>query len=101
VARDLGDRILEGPEGERLVARVLDSHLIDATVARLLESKDLWLMIDVIARSPSVTEAISHQGVGFAEEMAGVVRDRSHKGDARVERVARRLLRRESGGRGA
>jgi hypothetical protein len=43
-----------------------------------------------------VTAAISHQSVGFAEEMAGVVRDRSQKADARVERIARRLFRREA-----
>jgi hypothetical protein len=64
-------------------------------VARLLESEDLWLLVDEVARSPSVTEAISHQGVGFAEQMAGVVRARSRTADARVERLARRVLRRE------
>jgi hypothetical protein len=94
VAR-LGDRVLDSPQAERLVARVIESKLVDEAVARLLESKDLWLLVDEIARSPSVTQAISHQGVGFAEEMAGVVRERSQKADARVERIARRLFRRE------
>jgi hypothetical protein len=89
------ERILDSPELERLVGRVIESHLADAAVARLLESEELWLLVDVVARSPSVTQAISHQGVGFAGEMAGVVRDRSRNGDARVERLARRLLRRE------
>jgi hypothetical protein len=95
-AARLGDRVLDSPQAERLVARVIESRLLDEAVARLLESKDLWLLVDEVARSPSVTQAISHQGVGFAEEMAGVVRDRSHKADARVERIARRLFRRES-----
>jgi hypothetical protein len=95
-AARLGDRILDSPQAEQLVARVIGSRLIDEAVARLLESKDLWLLVDEIARSPSVTAAISHQSVGFAEEMAGVVRDRSQKADARVERIARRLLRREA-----
>jgi len=97
-AARLGDRILESPQAERLVARVIESRLLDEAVARLLESKDLWLLVDEVARSPSVTEAISHQGVGFAEEMAGVMRNRSHNADARVERLARRLLRREAQG---
>jgi ribosomal protein S28E/S33 len=88
-------RAVESPGAERIVARVIESHLLDEAVARLLESKDLWLLVDEIARSPSVTQAISHQSVGFAEEMAGVVRTRSQKADARVERIARRLLRRE------
>jgi hypothetical protein len=95
-AARLGDRVLDSPQAERLVARVIESRLLDEAVARLLESKDLWLLVDEVARSPSVTEAISHQGVGFAEEMAGAVRDRSQKADARVERIARRLFRREA-----
>jgi hypothetical protein len=94
VAR-LADRVLDSPQAERLVGRVIESRLLDEAVARLLESKDLWLLVDEVARSPSVTEAISHQSVGFAEEMAGAVRNRSRTADARVERLARRLFRRE------
>ena len=99
-AAELGDRILESPQAERLVARVIESRLLDEAVARLLESKDLWLLVDEVARSPSVTQAISHQSRGFAEEMADVVRDSSHRADARVERAARRLLRRDATGHG-
>src|SRR3954465_7384087 len=88
-------RAIESPSAERIVARVIESQLLDAAVARLLESKDLWLLVDEIARSPSVTQAISHQSLGFAEEMAGEVRERSHKADARVERLARRLFRKQ------
>jgi hypothetical protein len=108
IADEVAERLLEGPEmerivaraiespgAERMVARVIESRLLDEAVVRLLKSKDLWLLVDEIARSPSVTQAISHQSVGFAEEMAGVVRTRSQKADARVERIARRLLRRE------
>jgi hypothetical protein len=95
-AARLGERVLDSPQAERLVARVIESKLLDEAVARLLESKDLWLLVDEVARSPSVTQAISHQSVGFAEEMAGVVRERSQKADARVERIARRLFRREA-----
>jgi hypothetical protein len=88
-------RVLDSPATERLVARVIDSRAVDEAVARLLESEDLWLLVDQIARSPAVTEAISHQGAGFADQVAGVVRGRSQSADDRVERVARRLLRRE------
>jgi hypothetical protein len=95
-AARLVDRVLESPEAERLVGRVIESRLVDATVARLLESKDLWLLVDEVAKSPSVRAAISDQGLGFAEEVAGVVRDRSRSADARVERLARRLFRREA-----
>jgi hypothetical protein len=90
----VADRIVDSPATERLVARVIESKLLDEAVARLLESEDLWLLVDEIAHSPEVTDAIGRQGIGFAEQMAGVVRDRSRTADARVERLARRVLRR-------
>jgi hypothetical protein len=76
------------------VDRLLDTHVLDAVVARLLESKDLWVLVDEVARSPAVTEAIGTQSIGFADQIAGVVRDRSRSADDRVERAARRVLRR-------
>jgi hypothetical protein len=107
LAEEIAVRILEGPElervvaraldsaaTERLVARVIESRAVDEAVARLLESDDLWLLVDQIARSPAVTEAIGQQGVSFADQVAGSVRGRSRAADDRVERVARRFLRR-------
>ena len=91
----LTQRVLDNPSMERLVVRVIDSRLVDAAVARLLEGEDLWLVVDEVARSPAVTDAISHQGIGFAEQVAGAVRERSVRADDRIERAARRLLRRQ------
>ena len=51
-------------------------------------------MVDEIARSPAVTEAITQQSLGFADQVAGGVRDRSRNADEVLERVARRALRR-------
>jgi hypothetical protein len=86
---------LESPAVERVATQVIESRLLDTIVERLLESEELWLLVDEIARSPAVTEAIGQQSVGFADQVAGQVRVRSQRADARVERVARRLLRRE------
>src|SRR5436190_75487 len=86
---------VDSPAVERVAAQVIESRLLDTIVERLLESEELWLLVDEIARSPSVTEAIGQQSVGFADQVAGQVRIRSQRADARVERVARRLLRRE------
>jgi len=63
-------------------------------VARLVRTDALWLLVDEVARSPAVTEAIAQQGVGFADEVAGAVRVRSRRADALLERAARRALRR-------
>jgi hypothetical protein len=87
-------RALDTPAARRVVASVIQSGVVDEAVARLLESEDLWILVDEVARSPAVTEAISHQSAGLADQMAGVVREHSRTADARLERVARRLVRR-------
>ncbi len=105
------DRVLDSELAERAIARAvervademgtgpaLDSPAMDRLVARLLESEELWLVVDEIAQSPAVTEAITRQSVGFADQVAGQVRNRSRKADARLERAARRALRRPPNG---
>jgi hypothetical protein len=98
LADDLLDRLVaraaDSPEAERAARRVIDSRLFDAVLRQLLESEGLWLLVDEIAGSPAVTNAISQQSVGFANQMAGVVRDRSRTADDRLERLARRFTRR-------
>ena len=89
------DAALEGPGVERLVAQIMESRLPDAVIERLLEVENLWLLVDEIAQSPAVTEAIGQQTVGFVDEVAGQVRLGSQRADARLERVARRLARRK------
>jgi hypothetical protein len=97
-ADDLLDRIVsridDSPEAERLVGRVIDSRLVDVAMLQLLESEGLWTLVDQIARSPAVLEAVSSQGVGFANQMAGVVRDRSRMADDRLETLVRQVARR-------
>jgi hypothetical protein len=99
---------LESAAMERLVAQVLSSRvvesavtrLIDDAVARMPDSEPVWQLIDVIAQSPAVTEAISQQGVGFADLVAEEVRDRTRTVDDRLEHGARRLFRRRIKGSG-
>ena len=79
---------------ERTVGQVIESRLLDQVVARLLESEELWLLVDEVAQSPAVTEAITQQSLGFADEVADEVNQRTRRADAVTERVARRLLRR-------
>ena len=109
IADAVAERIASGPELERiataaidtpaarrLVAHVIESGVVDEAVTRLLESEELWILVDEVARSPSVTDAISHQGAGLADQVGAVVRDRSRSADARLENVARRMLRRHA-----
>ena len=93
----IADQAVDSATAEHLVARVIQGPLLDEAVARLLESEDLWILVDEIASSPAVTDAISHQGMGLADEVGDVVRSRSRRADARLERAARRVLGRNSG----
>lgn len=86
--------VLDSEAMERLVAQVLDSRLVDASVARVLASENLWLVVEEVARSPAVADAIAHQGAGFADQVADEVGKRTRNADARLERAARRFLRR-------
>jgi hypothetical protein len=96
LAGDALERVLASAETAEVPERVIGSHLVDEAVERLLDSEDLWLLVDEIARSPAVTEAIGSQSIGFAGQIAGVVRDRSRSADDRVERIGRRVLRRKA-----
>jgi hypothetical protein len=96
------DQALESPGMERLIDRIVESRLLEDTVNRVVDdvatdlpsSQALWALIDVIAQSPAVTAAITQQGMGFADQVADEVRERSRNIDARLERGAWRLLRR-------
>ena len=98
------DSALENPAVERIVGQIVESRLLDEAVARVIDdtaaslpaSDALWALIDVIAQSPAVTEAITQQGAGFADQVAGEMRKRSRDVDARLERGAWRLLRRRA-----
>ena len=95
---------LDSPDTERLVARVVESRVLDQAIARLADeaaellprSPAFWSLIDEVAGSPAVTDAISQQGASFADQVAEDVRERSRTFDARLERAAWRLLRRRA-----
>jgi hypothetical protein len=96
---------LEGPLVEalardlvryRVADRLLSEDLVEQTTTRVLESRELWLLVEEIVQSPAVTAAITRQSVGFADQVAGGVRTRSRSADAWLERRARRILRRRA-----
>jgi hypothetical protein len=89
------DRLLAQGIVERTVDRLFDERqVIDEIVKRLIESEALWVLVEEISESPAVTDAIGRQSIGFADQVAGGVRERSRRADDRLERVARRALRR-------
>ena len=84
------DATLASDTAAQAVDRIVRSDLVERAVGRVFETH----ILDEVARSPAVTEAIGTQSLGFADQIAGVVRERSRTADDRVERMARRVLRR-------
>jgi hypothetical protein len=62
---------------------------------RVLASRELWRLVLEVAESPAVADAIARQGVGFADQMAEEVGERTRRADVGLERAARRMLHRE------
>jgi len=65
-------------------------------VAQMLTSEAIWVLVAEIAASPSVTDAITHQGVGFAEQVGAKARDRSRSADTRLQDLVQRIGRRRA-----
>ena len=87
-------RTLSGDGARELVDTLFETGLIDHLLERLLASPALWRVIDEVAGSPSVTAAISRQGLGFADQLGAELRSRSRQADVRIERLGRRIARR-------
>ena len=88
---DMLRRALNSEAALDVIDDFFDSGLFDRFTERLLESDALWHLVDVIAASPSVTAAISGQGLSFADQLGGELRSRSRRADVRLERIARRI----------
>jgi hypothetical protein len=94
---DARAKVFEGSVAKEVVASFFDSSLFDEVVIRLLESRQLWLLVEEIAHSPSVTAAVTQQGFGFADQVSEQLRTRSCNADNWLERVAARLSRQHLG----
>ncbi|MGN6371762.1 MAG: hypothetical protein ACTHM1_02050 [Solirubrobacteraceae bacterium] len=91
IAEQIAERALAGPELERMIAAAFRGPLVEEAVTQLLESQAVWVLVDEIAHSPSVTEAIAHQGSGFLDQVAARLRERSRRADSRVQELAHRV----------
>ena len=86
--------MLESPAWSEPSSSVLESNLVSATTERVLVSAELQRVVEHIANSPEVRNAIAHQSFGLADVVAQEVRSRSVSGDETAERIARSVLRR-------
>jgi hypothetical protein len=91
-------RTLESDGAKRLVDSLSESGLLDRIIDRMVSSGALWRLVDEVAASPEVKAAVSQQGLGYVDQVGTFVRERSRMADNRVEQLADRLTRRRSRG---
>jgi hypothetical protein len=88
------ERALASPGLERLLVRILESHLVDELTERVLASPELERVVEYVATSPQVLDAVTRQTQSLASEMAEDVRARAQSIDEVAERTVRGWLRR-------
>ena len=88
------DRALDSAV-ERFTTDAVSSQRTSRAIERLLDSEELWRLVDRIANSPEVLNAIASASVGLTGVVADEARRRTVTADEFAERVARRILRRE------
>ncbi len=79
---------------DRFITDLLASQRAKLAIERLLESDELWNLVDRIANSPEVLNAVANASVGLTGVVADEARKRTVTADEFAERVARRVLRR-------
>ncbi len=79
---------------DRAIDELLGSPRSERVIERILESEQLWTLVDRIANSAEVLDAIASTSAGLAGEVADQARRRTVVADDVAERIARRLLRR-------
>ena len=79
---------------DQLVTDSLASKRLKRALERLLESDELWRLVDRIANSPEVLDAVANASVGLTGVVADEARKRTVTADEFAERLARRVLRR-------
>ncbi len=92
----VADRILGSPLARHVGHRLVDSGALDAVFDRLGARASFWAMVDEVASSPSVTDAIAQQSRSAVTDVVDGVRDGTAQADDWLERVAQRLVRRRS-----
>ena len=74
--------------------QVLESRLIDELTEQVLRSPELERVVEYVATSPQVLDAVSRQTRSMADEVAVNVRRRAESADDAAERTVRGWLRR-------
>ncbi len=77
---------------QRITVEAIEAGEIAPIIDALLAREELWVLVQEIAESPAVSEAVRQQSFGFADQVGDEVRGRSRSADDILARAARRLV---------
>jgi uncharacterized RDD family membrane protein YckC len=80
---------MDSDEARQIVKRALESETADAVWSEVLESQQVQMLIERIARAPELRAAIAAQGAGLITDVGVRLTMRSERLDDAVERIVR------------
>ncbi len=91
-AERIADRVLDSPLARRVGRRAVEAGVVDALLDRLAERVPDLALIDDVAGSPAVGDAIAVQSRSAVTDVVDGVRDGAAQADDWLERIARRAV---------
>ena len=88
----IADEVAESQMVQKITVAAIEAGEIAPIIDALLEREELWILVQTIAESPAVIDAIRQQGFGFADQVGDEVRGRSRTADEILARTARTFI---------
>lgn len=88
----IADEVARSQMVQKITIAAIEAGEIAPIIDALLEREELWILVQTIAESPAVIDAIRQQGFGFADQVGDEVRGRSRTADEVLARTARTFI---------
>lgn len=88
----IADEVAQSQMVQKITVAAMEAGEMAPIVDAFLEREELWILVQTIAESPAVIDAVRQQGFGFADQVGDEVRGRSRTADQVVARTARTFI---------
>lgn len=88
----IADEVARSQMVQKITVAAMEAGEMAPIVDAFLEREELWILVQTIAESPAVIDAVRQQGFGFADQVGDEVRGRSRTADQVVARTARSFI---------
>ncbi len=88
----IADEVARSQMVQKITVAAMEAGEMAPIVDAFLEREELWILVQTIAESPAVIDAVRQQGFGFADQVGDEVRGRSRTADQVVARTARTFI---------